>query len=97
MTDQFTERLVVALLGLIGLAVVIGAVVVTVSDRTLPGELWTLGGTAIGGLGAILARVGGAQQVVVANQANDPVPVADVPADPPPVKAPAAGRARKRA
>lgn len=49
---------VVMSLAAIAVAVVIGAIVLGVGNHAVPEALWTLAGTAIGGLAALLARTG---------------------------------------
>jgi hypothetical protein len=53
--DTWTVRVVAILLGVIALAVVVGGVVAALLERTLPGEIVTIGATAAGALGALLA------------------------------------------
>lgn len=53
--DTWTVRVVAILLGLIALAVVIGGIVAAIWERTLPGEVITIGATSAGALGALLA------------------------------------------
>lgn len=53
--DTITVRLVVCLLGLVALCIIIASTILELSDKTLPPELITLGGVAVGALGAMLA------------------------------------------
>lgn len=54
MTDKFTIRLVVVGLIAITLALVAGSVTLIALGKTVPDPIWTLGGTALGGLTALL-------------------------------------------
>jgi peptidoglycan/LPS O-acetylase OafA/YrhL len=54
MNDQKTVRLVIVLLGLIGIAALAGAVFLA-NASVDAGPAWGLAGTAVGGLGALLA------------------------------------------
>ncbi len=56
MNDKTTVRMVVGLLGLALLAIIVAAVILSLDGKEIPGELWTLGGGALGGLSALLAR-----------------------------------------
>ena len=91
MNDQKTVRLVIGILGLVGCVVVVGGIVLAMSDRGIPDALIAIGAGAISAVGSILARTGGdgPTPVTVTNVASDPVPVADVPKP--------AARTRKRA
>lgn len=71
-----TVNLLITFLGVIILAVVAGAIVLTSQDKTIPAELVGLGGTALGALVTLLTRpptdaAGVAAQVI----ANQPPPV----------------------
>lgn len=71
-----TVNLLIIFLGVIILAVVAGAIVLTSQDKTIPAELVGLGGTALGALVTLLTRpptdtAGVAAQVI----ANQPPPV----------------------
>lgn len=66
-----TVNLLITFLGVIILAVVVGAIVLTSQGKTIPGELIGLGGTALGALVTLLTRpptdaAGVAQQVLAA-------------------------------
>lgn len=91
MNDQKTVRLVIGILGLVGCVVVVGGIVLAMSDRGIPDALIAIGAGAISAVGSILARTSGdgPQPVVVENVAADPVPVAETPKP--------AGRVRKQA
>ena len=65
MADRLVVRLVVISLGAFAFLIAAGAIYLTGMDKTVPGELWTLAGGAVGALGAILSRP----------QSDDPVPV----------------------
>lgn len=88
---QGTVRMVIGVLGLLALSVVVGGIVLAMSDKSLPGELIAIGSAAAGAVGGILSKTGDPQepqQVQVVNADADPVPV-----DPDPPKPRA--RARK--
>ncbi len=53
--DTITVRIVVTLLGLVALSIILAATILSLNDRELPPELITLGGVAVGALGAMLA------------------------------------------
>lgn len=55
-TDRWTVRIVVLSLWTVVLFVIVGQIVLSVKDRTLPDELLMLGGVAVGALGSLLAR-----------------------------------------
>lgn len=81
--SQGTVRLVIAVLGLLALAVVVGGIVLAISDRSLPGELIAIGAAAAGSVAGILSKTGDTDQpqaVNVVNVEGDPVPVDPVPA-----------------
>ena len=83
MNSQSTVRLVIAVLGLLALAVVVGGIVLALDDKTLPGELIAIGSAAAGAVGGILSKTGDAaepQAVEIVNVPADPVPVDPVPA-----------------
>lgn len=83
MNSQSTVRLVIAVLGLLALAVVVGGIVLALDDKSLPGELIAIGSAAAGAVGSILAKTGDTsepQAVTVTNPTGDPVPVDPVPA-----------------
>ena len=82
-TDRFTVNAVVVGLILLGLAVIVGAVVLTLNDKAVSDALWGLAGTAVGALGSLLARTttnDDPTPVNVVNAAVDPVPVDTTPA-----------------
>lgn len=55
-TDTWTVRMVVAALGLVSLAIVIGSIVLASNGSDpLPDSIQTLGATCVGALGALLA------------------------------------------
>lgn len=57
MTNSKTVVLAVVLsLALAALAVIVGAVVLGAGGHVVPGELWTLAGTAIGAIAGLLAK-----------------------------------------
>lgn len=74
MNDQSTVRIVIAVLGLLALAVVVGGIVLALDDKALPGELIAIGSAAAGAVGGILSRTG-PSEVQVTNRADEPVPV----------------------
>lgn len=82
MNDQKTVRLVIIMLGLIGVAVVVGGIVLAIDSKTVPDALVAIGAGAVASVGSILAHTSTnePQPVVVANLPAEPVPVADVPA-----------------
>lgn len=53
-TDVWTVRLVVVALTSVVVLVIVGQVVLSFWDRTLPDALLTLGAVAVGGLGSML-------------------------------------------
>lgn len=76
MNDQSTVRIVIAVLGSLALAVVIGGIVLALNDKSLPGELIAIGSAAAGAVGGILSKTStGPQEVQVVNREADPVPV----------------------
>lgn len=60
MNDQSTVRIVIAALGLLAFAVVVGGIYLTAIDKSLPGELIAIGAAAAGAVGGILSRTGAA-------------------------------------
>ena len=76
-TDRFTVNAVVVGLITLGLAVIVGAVVLTLNDKTVSDALWGLAGTAVGALGSLLART-------TTNDDPTPVNVVNPPAQPVP-------------
>jgi hypothetical protein len=82
--DQKTVRLVIIMLGLVGLCVVIGGIVLAIDGKTVPDALIAIGAGAVASVGSILAHTSTnePQPVVVANLPVDPVPVAEQPAKP---------------
>lgn len=81
MTDRSTINLVVGILGLVALVLVAGAIFLTFQEKSVPGELWTLAGGAVGAFSSLLARTG------PSGGEPQPVEVVNVPADPVPVEA----------
>lgn len=61
MNDQSTVRIVIAALGLLAFAVVVGGIYLTAIDKSLPGELIAIGAAAAGAVGGILSRTGAAE------------------------------------
>lgn len=55
MTSRTTVLAVVIGLAVFALAALAGAVVLIVTDHDVPGEMWALAGTALGGLTGLLA------------------------------------------
>ena len=55
-TDRLTVQMVVAFIGSAGLIIIAGLIVLAYMGRDIPEPLSTLGGTAIGALGTLLAR-----------------------------------------
>jgi hypothetical protein len=55
-TDVWTVRLVVIALTAVVVMVIVGQIVLTLKDHTMPDELLVLGGVAVGALGSLLAR-----------------------------------------
>jgi hypothetical protein len=78
MNNQSTVRLVIAVLGLLALAVVVGGILLALDDKALPGELIAIGSAAAGAVGGILSRTGDSE-VRVVNADDDPVPVDGAP------------------
>jgi hypothetical protein len=74
MNSQSTVRLVIAVLGLLALAVVCGGILLALDDKSLPGELIAIGSAAAGAVGGILSRTGNETQQVV-GPGGGPVPV----------------------
>lgn len=56
MTDRWTVRMVVVVLGLVALATVLGGIWLTSVDREVPDALVAIGGGAAGAIAALLAR-----------------------------------------
>lgn len=55
MTSRTTVLAVVVALGMFAVGVLAGAVVLIALDHEVPGEMWALGGTAVGALASLLA------------------------------------------
>lgn len=94
MNDQSTVRLVIAVLGALALAVVIGGIVLAFDDKSMPEALIAMGAGGAGAIAGILSRTSNPeipQPVEVVNVVGDPVPV-----DPVPAKAAAKKGTRKR-
>lgn len=83
--ERTTINLVVVFLGLVVLfGMAIGGYL-AIDDKGVPDFIVATTSGAIGALGAMLAKTSASnepQTVTVNNAANDPVPVADVPAKP---------------
>lgn len=79
MNDQKTVRLVIIMLGLVGLSVVIGGIVLAIDAKTIPDALIALGAGAVASIGSILAHTSTnePQPVSVVNPPAEPVPVAE--------------------
>lgn len=80
--SQGTVRMVIAVLGLLALSVVVGGIILALSDKALPGELIAIGSAAAGAVGGILSKTGDTaepQAVEIVNVPADPVPVDPVP------------------
>lgn len=78
MTDKTTVNLVIVTLGIIAFVLCAGAIFLTFQEKSVPGELWTLAGGAVGAFSSLLARTsssGDVQPVQVVNHPADPVPV----------------------
>lgn len=82
MNDQKTVRLVIIMLGLIGLSVVVGGIVLAIDSKTVPDAMIAIGAGAVASVGSILAHTSTnePQPVQVVNEPAEAVPVADVPA-----------------
>jgi hypothetical protein len=76
MNNQRTVLLVIAVLGALALAVVVGGIVLALEDKSLPGELIAIGSAAAGAVGGILSKTGGETQQVV-GPGGGPVPVTE--------------------
>lgn len=57
-TDRPTVRIVVAVLGIIAVAVVLGGIWLAADDKALPDALIAIGSGAAGAVAALLARTG---------------------------------------
>lgn len=80
--DQKTVRLVISVLGMLALTVVIGAIVLSYQEKTIPDALIALGSVSVGAVAGILSKTSGSetpQAVEVVNVAADPVPVESQP------------------
>ena len=78
MTDKTTVNLVIVILGVIAVVLTGGAIFLTFQEKSVPGELWTLAGGAVGAFSSLLARTSSGsdtQDVQVVNTVGDPVPV----------------------
>lgn len=77
MTDKLTVRLVIAFLGLGFILCLLGGFVLASQRVEVPEFLVGLGGTALGALGSLLARVGDGdpQNVYVTNDDEERIPV----------------------
>ena len=56
MTDRATVRLVVAFLGIVALATVVGGVFLAAVSKQVPEALVAIGSSALGAVAALLAR-----------------------------------------
>lgn len=75
MTEIRNISLVIIFLGLTTLAIVVGAILLALDEKSIPDALIGLGGTSLGALGAMLSKTSaGPQAVQVVNQPADPVP-----------------------
>lgn len=80
MSEIKNISLVIIFLGLTTLAIVVGAIVLALDEKSIPDALIGLGGTSLGALGAMLSKTStGPQAVQVVNRAADPVPVDQFP------------------
>ena len=75
MSDVFVIRMVVMFLGVAVLGSLAGGFFLAAQGVTVPDYLIALGSGALGALGALLARTD--NRVTVANNDDDPVPVAE--------------------
>lgn len=82
MHDEFSERAVVLFLGTFALFGLGGLIWLidhgSVSDAALLAIIAGPTGGALGALGTLLARVGGASDVRVTNEPTEPLPTTDV-------------------
>lgn len=60
--DTWTVRLVVLMLGAFALGVLIAETILRTMEKTLPDQMQTLGGVAIGGLAGLLASTASKRQ-----------------------------------
>lgn len=76
MTDKLTVNLVVIFLGVIAVSAMVIAGLLILNDKSIPDMFVAMGSGALGGLAGILARTStGGDQVIVANEPDQPVPV----------------------
>lgn len=74
MNSPSTVRTVIAVLGLLAFAVVVGGIALAWVDKGLPGELIAIGSAAAGAVAGILSKTGtDPQPVEVVNTPRDPV------------------------
>lgn len=62
MNDQKTVRLVIIMLGLVGLSVVLGGIVLAIDTKTIPDALIAMGAGAVASVGSILAHTGSSSE-----------------------------------
>jgi hypothetical protein len=71
LNDQRTVRLVILLLGVIGVLIAAGGIYLAANDKAIPEALVALGGTVVGGLAGLLSQTNAT-----------PTPVQMIPVDP---------------
>jgi hypothetical protein len=81
MNDQKTVRLVIVLLGISAAIAIVGAVGLELTGHDAA-QAWTLAGTAVGGLGALLASTKATPESTTITT-DPPAAATDGPADPP--------------
>lgn len=79
MNSQSTVRLVIAVLGVLAFAVVVGGIVLALDDKSLPGELIAIGSAAAGAVGGILSRTGSDDDPMPVVVHGEPVEVVETP------------------
>lgn len=72
-----TTTLVIGVLGLVAVIAMIGGIVLTMDDKTLPESIIAMGSLAVGAIAGILAKSGETDSVHISNTDADPVPVSD--------------------
>lgn len=77
MKNQTTTTLVIGVLGLVAVIAMIGGIVLTLDDKTLPESIIAMGSLAVGAIAGILAKSGDTDDVRITNTPADPVPVTD--------------------
>lgn len=78
MSDKFTIRAVVVILGIVSIIVVVGGILLTLDGKTIPDAIIAIGSAAIGSVSTLLARTSTTddpQPVAVVNPPENPVPV----------------------